>query len=75
MNKFCYTCEPPIEMRIGGHLEARVRQQETADFGEAGVDVSADILELLVLVLFHLNTSQALQLISDLLHLKQIKTM
>lgn len=43
-------------MRIGGHLEARVRQQETADFGEAGVDVSADILELLVLVLFHLQS-------------------
>lgn len=44
-------------MRVGGHLEAGVRQQEAADVGEAGVDVFPDVLQLLVLVLLHLNTT------------------
>lgn len=43
-------------MGVGGHPEARVRQQEAADVGEAGVDVFPDVLQLLVLVLLHLNT-------------------
>lgn len=43
-------------MRVGGHLEAGVGQQEAADVGEAGVDVFPDILQLLVLVLLHLHT-------------------
>lgn len=42
-------------MRVGGHLEAGVRQQEAADVGEARVDVFPDVLQLLVLVLFHLK--------------------
>lgn len=49
------TSEPPIKVRVGGHLEAGVRQQEAADVGEAGVDVFPDVLQLLVLVLLHLN--------------------
>lgn len=48
------TLQPAIEVWVGGHLEARMRQQEAADVGEAGVDVLPDILQLLVLVLFNL---------------------
>lgn len=42
-------------MRVGRHLEARVRQQEAGDVGEAGVDVLPDVLQFLVLVLLHLD--------------------
>lgn len=54
LSRQCFTSEPPIEVRVGGHLEAGVRQQEAADVGEAGVDVLPHILQLFVLVLFHL---------------------
>lgn len=57
-----FTFEPAVEVRVGGHLEAGVRQQEAADVGEAGVDVFPDVLQLLVLVLLHLNTRQHCQL-------------
>jgi len=43
-------------VRVGGHLEAGVGQQEAADVGEARVDVLPDVLQLLVLVLLHLVT-------------------
>ena len=49
------TFQSSIKVRVGGHLEARMRQQETADVGEAGVDVLPYILQLFVLVLLHLN--------------------
>lgn len=42
-------------MRVGGHLQSGVWQQEAADVGEAGVDVFPDVLQLLVLVLLHLD--------------------
>ena len=50
-----FTSEPSIKVWVGGHLQSRVRQQEAADVGEAGVDVFPDVLQLLVLVLLHLN--------------------
>lgn len=49
------TCEAAVEVRVGGHLQAGVRQQVAADVGEAGVDVFPDVLQLLVLVLLHLD--------------------
>lgn len=52
-----FTSEPAVEVRVGGHLEARMWEQEAADVGEAGVDVFTDILKLLVLILFHLIAS------------------
>lgn len=56
MANVCFTSEPSVKVRVGRHLEARVRQQEAGDVGEAGVDVLPDVLQLLVLVLLHLNT-------------------
>ncbi len=53
----CFTFELSVKVRVGGHLEAGVRQQEAADVGEAGVDVFPDVLQLLMLVLLHLNTT------------------
>ena len=49
------TFEPAVEVRVGGHPEAGVWEQEAADLGEAGVDVLPDVLQLLVLVLLHLG--------------------
>lgn len=49
------TFQSSIKVRVGGHLEARMRQQEAADVGEAGVDVLPHVLQLFVLVLLHLN--------------------
>lgn len=46
-----HTCDPAVEVRVGRHLEAGVRHQEAGDVGEAGVDVFAHVLQLLVLVL------------------------
>lgn len=53
-----FTSEPSIKVWVGGHLQAGVRQQEAADVGEAGVDVFPDVLQLLVLVLLHLNNKR-----------------
>lgn len=53
--RLCVTSKPSVKVRVGRHLEARVRQQEAGDVGEAGVDVLPDVLQLLVLVLLHLN--------------------
>lgn len=50
-----FTCEAAVKVWVGGHLQAGVRQQEAANVGEAGVDVFPDVLQLLVLVLLHLN--------------------
>ena len=50
------TSEPAVELRVGGDLEAGVRQQEAADVWETGVDVFPNVLQLLVLVLLHLDT-------------------
>lgn len=50
------TCESAIKVGVGGHLEAGVGQEEAANVREAGVDVLPDILQLLMLVLFHLHT-------------------
>lgn len=52
-----FTFESAVKVRVGCHFEARVWQQEAADVGKTGVDVFSDILQLLMLVLFHLNTS------------------
>lgn len=51
----CCTSEPAVKVRVGGHLEAWMWEQEAANIGEARVDVLADILQLLVLVRFHLK--------------------
>jgi len=40
---------------VGGHLKARVWEEEAADVRKAGMDVFPDILQFLMLVLFHLN--------------------
>lgn len=53
--RLCFTSEPSVKVRVGRHLQARVRQQKAGDVGEAGVDVLPDVLQLLVLVLLHLN--------------------
>lgn len=50
-NESRHTCDPAVEVRVGRHLEAGVRHQEAGDVGEAGVDVFAHVLQLLVLVL------------------------
>lgn len=49
------TFQSAVKVRVGGHLEARVWQQEAADVGEAGVNVLPHVLQLFVLVLFHLR--------------------
>lgn len=49
------TSEAAIEVGVCCYLEAWMRQQVAADVGEAGVNVFPDILQLLVLVLLHLN--------------------
>lgn len=38
------TIQPAIKVRVGGHLEARMWQQEAADVGEAGVNMLPHIL-------------------------------
>lgn len=49
------TSQPAVKDGVSGHLEARVRQQEAADVGEARVDVLPHVLQLLMLVLLHLS--------------------
>lgn len=49
------TFQSAVKVGVGGHLEARVRQQEAVDVGEAGVDVLPHVLQLLMLVLLHLS--------------------
>ena len=52
---FCsLTFKPAVKVRVGCHLEPRMWQQEAADVGEAGVDVLPYVLQLFMLVLFHL---------------------
>lgn len=53
-----HTYDPSVKVRVGRHLEAGVRHQEAGDVGEAGVDVFAYILQLLVLVLRDLGLSK-----------------
>lgn len=48
------TFQAAIEVWAGGYLEAWVRQEETVDLGEAGVDVLPDVLDLFMLVGGHL---------------------
>ena len=55
-----HTSQPAVKVRVGGHLEARMRQQEAADVGEAGVDVLPHVLQLFVLVLLHLSAENIL---------------
>lgn len=49
------TFQSAVKVGVGGHLEARMWQQEAADVGEAGVDVLPYVLQLFMLVLFHLG--------------------
>ena len=44
------TFQPSIKVWVGGHPQARMRQQEAGDLVEAGADVLADLLELWVLL-------------------------
>lgn len=53
-----HTYNPSVKVRVGRHLEAGVRHQEAGDVGEAGVDVFAYVLQLLVLVLRDLRVEQ-----------------
>lgn len=38
------TSQPAIKIRVGRYFEARMRHQEAADVGEAGVDVLPYVL-------------------------------
>ena len=50
-----YVAQPAVEAGVGGHVEARVGQQEPVDPVEAAVDVLPQGLELGVLVVRHLQ--------------------
>lgn len=59
VTKTALTSQPAVKVGVGGHLEARVGQQETVDVGEAGVDVLPHVLQLFVLVLLHLSSAES----------------
>lgn len=52
------TSKLSLKRRAGGDLQARVRQQEAGDFGEAWMDVLPNRLQLLVLGLLNLKSTQ-----------------
>ena len=52
------TMELALERRAGSDLQARMRQQEAGDVGEAGVDVLPHGLQLLVLSILDLKERQ-----------------